>query len=228
MASRLCSHPLKPLIKTVTFLTKVGTTIAIAALDEEGYYAHIGGSHLKLVSPQGERIGRIARTQGCLYKIVHALDAANAVEPVSVMELHHCLGHIAVTSTCKLVESGAIVGVELDPTSQEKDCDACIFARATRLSIPKVRISAPAKNFGDEVHTDVWGLATIATCQGRRYFITFTDDTTSYTTTFLLRTKDEAFEAYKRFEAWATTQQHCRAIKVLHSNQGGEYLSGTF
>ncbi len=91
MASRLCSHPLKPLIKTVTFLTKVGTTIAIAALDEEGYYAHIGGSHLKLVSPQGERIGRIARTQGHLYKVVHALDAANAVEPVSVMELHHHL-----------------------------------------------------------------------------------------------------------------------------------------
>src|SRR5258708_5238733 len=49
-----------------------------------------------------------------------------------------------------------------------------------------------------------------------------------YTTTFLLHTKDKAFEAYKRFEAWATTQQHCRAIKVLHSDQGGEYLSGTF
>src|SRR5229473_3766703 len=29
MASRLCSHPLKPLIKTVTFLTKVGTWAGI-------------------------------------------------------------------------------------------------------------------------------------------------------------------------------------------------------
>src|SRR5258708_2039381 len=142
------------------------TLVSIATLDEEGYYAHISGGHLKLVSPQGERIGCIACTQGCLYKVVHALDTANAVEPVSVMELHHCLGHITVTSACKLVESSAIIGVKLDPTSQEEDCDACIFARTTCLSIPQVRISATAKNFGDEAHTDVWGLATIATCQG--------------------------------------------------------------
>ncbi len=142
------------------------TLVLITTLDEEGYYAHIGGGHLKLVSPQGGRIGHITHTQGCLYKVVHALDAANAVEPVSVMELHRHLGHIIVTSAHKLVESGTIVGVKLDPTSQEKDCDACIFAHATHLSIPKVRISAPAKNFRDEVHTDVWGLATIATHQG--------------------------------------------------------------
>ncbi len=65
------------------------TLVSIATLDEEGYYAHISGGHLKLVSPQGERISCIACTQGCLYKVVHALDTANAVEPVSVMELHH-------------------------------------------------------------------------------------------------------------------------------------------
>src|SRR5229473_1831901 len=34
MASRLCSHPLKPLIKTVTFLTKVGTTIVPSIIND--------------------------------------------------------------------------------------------------------------------------------------------------------------------------------------------------
>ena len=204
------------------------TLVSIAALDEEGYHAHIGAGHLDLTSPQGDRIGHIPRTQKRLYKVVHALDSANAVEPVSIMELHRRLGHIAVESARKLVTSGAIVGVELDPGSHEADCDACIFARATRLPIPKVRIRPPAQNFGDEIHTDVWGPATIATRQNRRYFITFTDDATRYTTTFLLRTKDEALEAYKMFEAWAVTQHHCRAIKVLRSDRGGEYLSKAF
>ena len=171
------------------------TLVSIAALDEEGYHAHFGGGHLDLVSPQGERIGRIARTQGHLYKVIHAQDTANTVEPVSVMELHCRLGHIAASSARKLVESGAVTGVKLDPGSQEADCDACIYARATRLPIPKVRISPPARNFRDEIHTDVWGLATISTRQGRRYFITFTDDTTWYTTTFLLHTKGKALEA---------------------------------
>jgi transposase InsO family protein len=41
-------------------------------------------------------------------------------------------------------------------------------------------------------------------------------------------TKDEALEAYKSYEAWALAQQHCKAIKVLHLDQGGEYLSKAF
>jgi transposase InsO family protein len=45
---------------------------------------------------------------------------------------------------------------------------------------------------------------------------------------YLLCTKDEAFGAYKSFEAWAITQQHCTAIKVLRSDRSGEYLSGAF
>jgi transposase InsO family protein len=54
------------------------------------------------------------------------------------------------------------------------------------------------------------------------------DDATRYTVTFLMCTKDEALGAYKSYEAWATTQQHCKAIKVLHSDRGGEYLSKEF
>ncbi len=94
--------------------------------------------------------------------------------------------------------------------------------------MPKVRISPPAQNFGDEVHTDVWGPSSTPTWQGRKYFIMFTDDATHYTMTFLMWTKDEALEAYKLYKAWALTQQHCKAIKVLHSDRGGEYLSKAF
>jgi transposase InsO family protein len=65
-------------------------------------------------------------------------------------------------------------------------------------------------------------------CQGHKYFITFTDDVTRYTVTFLMRTKDEALEAYKSYEAWALAQQHCKAIKVLRSDRGREYLSKVF
>jgi hypothetical protein len=142
--------------------------------------------------------------------------------------MHHRMGHITVASTRKLVKSGAITSVELDPNSQEHDCDTCIFARATRLPVPKVRISTPAQRFGDEIHTDVWGPASISTHQGRQYFVTFTDDAMHFTITYLMRTKDQALEAYKSFEAWALTQGHYRAIKVLRSDRGGECLSDVF
>src|SRR5712691_7622239 len=105
---------------------------------------------------------------------------------------------------------------------------AGFFARATRLSVPTVRISPPAQHFGDEIHTDVWGPASIATRQGRRYFATFTDDATRFTVAYLMRTKDKALAAYKSFEAWALARGHCTAVKVLRSDRGGEYLGDAF
>jgi hypothetical protein len=104
------------------------TLVSVAALDEEGYHAHIGAGHLKLTSPQEEHIGRIPQTQGRLYKVVHTSESMNAVESMSLMELHCRLGHIAPSSARKLVQNGAIIGIELDPDSQEADCDACIYA----------------------------------------------------------------------------------------------------
>jgi hypothetical protein len=135
------------------------TLVSIATLDEEGYHTHIGAGHLDLISPEGERIGRIPRTPGHLYKVTHALDSANTVEPMSVMELHRRLGHISPEKAQKLVTSGAITGIELntDTPLNDPECDICIFAHATRRPIPKARISPPAQNFGDEIHTNVWG-----------------------------------------------------------------------
>jgi len=43
-----------------------------------------------------------------------------------------------------------------------------------------------------------------------------------------MRTKHQALEAYKSFEAWALTQAHCHPIKVLRSDRGGKYLSDAF
>jgi hypothetical protein len=131
-----------------------------------------------------------------MYRITREKEA-NAVELLSVMELHRRLGHIAATSARKLVKSGAVTGVKIDPESKEVYCNVCLFARATRQPIPSVRIRPPAEKFGNEIHTDVWGPAHTATWQWRHYFTTFTDDATQYTVCFLLGTKYEAFEAYK-------------------------------
>jgi coenzyme F420-reducing hydrogenase beta subunit len=60
-----------------------------------------------------------------------------------VMELHRHLGHIAASSARKLVQSGAVTGVKLDPALTEGHCDACIFAHATWHPIPSVRVSPP-------------------------------------------------------------------------------------
>ena len=45
---------------------------------------------------------------------------------------------------------------------------------------------------------------------------------------YLLPVKSNALTLYWQFKAWALTQGHCTAIKVLQSDCGGEYLSEEF
>ncbi len=92
-----------------------------------------------------------------LYHVSHKGEGGYAIEIVTVMELHQCMGHITPASMCKLVEAGLVTGITLNLSSQEEHCEVCIFMHATRKSVPKLRVSDQAQCFGDKIHTDVWG-----------------------------------------------------------------------
>ena len=91
----------------------------------------------------------------------------------------------------------------------------------------KIQQGGRATQFGDEIHTDVWGPAPLPTKGGKRYYVTFTDDNTRFTHLQLLKTKDETLDAYRNFESWCDTQLGAK-IKKLHSDRGGEYLGKAF
>ncbi|KAJ7920932.1 hypothetical protein B0H13DRAFT_1509951, partial [Mycena leptocephala] len=79
---------------------------------------------------------------------------------VTVMELHHRLGHIAPDTARKHVEKGYITGVRLDVWSGEPTfCDQ--VERASEV--------------GEEIHSDLLGPAPNISLGGRRYYATFTD-----------------------------------------------------
>ena len=77
------------------------------------------------------------------------------------------------------------------------------------------------------IQSDVWGPSPTKTLSGKSYYISFTDNKTHYTCTYLLAHKGEVLQAYLTFKAWSGTQ-HSAKIKVLHSNHGGKYLSWKF
>ena len=207
------------------------TLVSIGTLDKvEGYTFRIGGGCLQIITPHGKPVGKVLCNPRHLYKVKRSLESTYAAKDMSVMELHRRLGHISIATTRKLVVSRAIRRIKLDPDAPEvdSDCEACIIACATCLPMRKPHISTPAKNFRDEVHTDVWGPSKSSTKGGRRYFITFTDNATRFTLIYLISKKSEALRAYKFFEAWAITQQHGTRIKVLRLDCRGEYLSKEF
>ncbi|KAF8636859.1 hypothetical protein AX14_010377 [Amanita brunnescens Koide BX004] len=71
------------------------------------------------------------------------------------------------------------------------------------------------------------GPAQVETLGKRRYYVTFMDDWSHWTTIYLLREKSETFAAYKSYYAWVLNQLG-KTIKCLHTDRGGEYLSDKF
>jgi hypothetical protein len=93
------------------------TLVSLGTLDHDGYCIMLGSGCLDVFTPGGVRVANIPKLMRRLYCIVHLPESANAVEIVSVMELHRRLGHIMPTSAHRLVDTAAISGIAIDPAS---------------------------------------------------------------------------------------------------------------
>ena len=118
--------------------------------------------------------------------------------------------------------------MELEDDGEEMGtCESYEFVKTMRKRVRKEREEPLAKKFGDEIHSDIWGPATTKTIHRQKYYSSFTDDSTCWSHVKLLHRKDDTFNAYIKFEAWADTQ-HGAKIKHLCSDCRGEYLSMEF
>jgi transposase InsO family protein len=205
------------------------TVISINKIASAGYSVIFEGKICQIKNKSGKIVGKIKARPNGLYRVDRPILAAAAAQEsqVDILTAHRRLGHISADAIRDLTRANAVTGLHIIDPSSHISCDSCEHAKSTRKIIRKQTTNPRAQAFGDEVHTDLWGPAPVTTAGGRRYYITFTDDHTRFTKIQLLRTKDEAFEAYKSFAAWAKTQHGVR-VKRLRSDRGGEYTSGEF
>ena len=84
-------------------------------------------------------------------------------------------------------------GTSLNP------CDFCLFGKQHRVSfnIPSTR----KPNVLDLVYSDVCGPIDVETLGGNKYFVTFIDDASRKVWVYVLKTKDQVFEHFKKFHA---------------------------
>ena len=206
------------------------TLVSIGRLDEDGFFATFGGGKCIIKDANKEIVGVVQKIATRIYKIEHEEGVANeAEERLTLGCFHRRMGHVAPDTARKLVKDKLVTGVRLEYTPYGRPffCASCVYAKATRKPVPRMREGERAKEFGGEVHSDLWGLAPVESKGGKRYYITFIDDKTRLTTLYLLRTKDEAPKVYKQYKAWVVTQMGV-AIKVLNSDRGGEYQGSAF
>ena len=103
-------------------------------------------------------------------------------------------------------------------------CETCVKSKFTKKPFPSVKRNTSLLEL---IHSDLCELNGILTRGGRRYFITFCDDSSRYLYVYLLRSKGEAFDAFKLYKAEIENQLEKR-IKILRSDRGGEYFTREF
>ena len=125
---------------------------------------------------------------------------------------HRRLGHISIQWIKRLVNEGVLSS--LDFTDFET-CLDCIKGKQTNKS---KKGATRSKHLLEIIHMDI--CCPDMDGSDPKYFITFIDDYSSYMYLYMLRSKDEALEAFKVFKA--EVEKQCgKQVKVLRLDRGG-------
>lgn len=220
-------------IKNVLFVPKLGTNLfSIGASTNEGVEAVFTNNEAKFYRNGNlELTGK--RTDNTLYQLnitakvayEDSALAANLVLPLSTW--HERLAHVLNSSILKMANQNLVAGLNLSShhSDSKVPCVGCTLGKMHRSPFPQGRTRGT--DIGSLVHSDICGPITPPTPAGSRYFVTFKDDYSNWTTVHFLKTKDEVpdlFRAYTMFLKNSTGG----VVKTLRSDNGGEYTSKNF
>jgi len=80
---------------------------------------------------------------------------------------------------------------------------------------------------GDLTVSDLWGPAQTEGPAQENFFFSFTDAKTRYSMVYFIKMKDEGYAHFIDWKGFIETQTGNK-IKILHSDNGGEYLNKIF
>ena len=101
-------------------------------------------------------------------------------------------------------------------------CNSCQWAKSHKLHF-SMSSSITVKPF-DLIHTDLWGHSLVRSIFGARHFFLCIDDHTHFTWFYLLKTKDETYPTFLKFQALIGNQFNTK-IKVVQFDWGSEFQS---
>ncbi|KAF7834790.1 Retrovirus-related Pol polyprotein from transposon TNT 1-94 [Senna tora] len=146
---------------------------------------------------------------------VHALNASNSSsKPLS---LWHCrMGHPSqqivksALSSCNLKY--------INNTDFNSFCEPCCMGKSHSISFPSSQTvyTQPL----ELVFSDLWGLAPVVSSRGFRYYIVFIDAYSRFSWLYLLKSKSDAFSAFKQFRMLAEKQLNT-SLRTFQSDFGG-------
>ena len=124
------------------------------------------------------------------------------------------LAHISIERMNKLVNDGVLSTLDF------ADFETCVHYIKGKQTSKSKKGAKGSTNQLEIIHTDI--CCPDIDANSPKYFITFIDDYARHMYLYLLRSKDEALDAFKVFKVEVENQ--CgKHIKIVRSDRGGEY-----
>ena len=196
---------------------------------EKGCEAHQTKECHDVYSSDGTKFitGTRKATSGLFFFKAEVLWKQDSEATILVLKLnthdiwHQRLGH-ANSRVIKALPAHVIGGPATGAASPPMGlCDGCEKGKSKRLPFP------PSKSRAETtlalVHSDLDEMSA-ASIDGYKWTATYLNDHTCYGMMFFLKHKDEQFDAFKTYKAWAERQTR-RKLKTIRTDRGGEFLS---
>ena len=201
--------------------------ISLGQMSEEGNKVILSGDFLWVRDIKGNLIMKVRRSENRLYKIILEHDDARSllskIEEDSWLWHSRC-GHVNFRALKQMSTLNMAHG--LPRLDQPKEtCTGCLISKQTRNSFPSKSLFS-SKEALELVHGDLCGPISPSTPGGCRYVFLLVDDWSRVMWTYLLKSKDEAFAAFKKFRTLVETKD--RKIKTFRTDRGGEFMSKEF
>ena len=145
--------------------------ISVGQFNDEGHAILFVGGVWKVT--KGARVLAREKKTGTLYMTSSPRDTivvANASTNTSPW--HRRLGHMSEKGMKMLLSKGKLPELKFIDFDM---CESCILGKQKNVSFLKTGRTPKAEKL-ELVHTDLWGLSSVASLRGSRYYITFIDD----------------------------------------------------
>ena len=185
---------------------------------------------------KGEKINNLYYM--CIDYIVMPEQVLNITDPnsssntskdsiINIEDLHRRFGHVNPNCLSKIIQNtNGYSGSSNVNKADLKDCEICLQGKFTN----KINRSSSDKEFPylGKVSSDICGPISPNTFDNYRYFVTFLDTSTRYLEVKLLRSKDEAIDAFQSFLNLYENNANNKRVRILATDNGTEYTNKRF
>jgi len=197
--------------------------MSVGMMEKRG--AKVSFKRGKSIIKIGNKVAACGTRKSGLYPLYMA--PLSDVTAVASLQLwHERLGYVIMAGDKRMIKNKDIDGLKCSSMAVKEVCEPCVYGKAAMTPVPSAGGGRVTKRL-QLVHSDLGGPISGPSRGGALYFGTFTDDVSRWTDVVFLHKKSDLLAEYKKWLNKAELHTGSK-IKVLRSENGGEYVSTAF